>query len=125
MVVTNGSGDTLVSTELPAWGRYAIDYQRSYYDQPATEVFQANGVVFRLVALSSPSEAVLDYHDLSGPRSTTNSGVHVLATASPNCPWPPPSKAVARSSSTVAGIRSTPQAGQAATSDTLASVQWR
>ena len=78
LVVTDHEGHRLVNAELPDSGCYAIDYQHSYYDQPATEVFQADGAHFRLAALSSPSEAVLDYYDLSGPRTTTASGVHVL-----------------------------------------------
>jgi len=78
LVVTDRGGKMLVSAELPDSGRYALDYQHSYYDQPATEVFQAEGAHFWLAALTSPSEAVLDYYDLSGPRTTTASGVHVL-----------------------------------------------
>ena len=78
LIVTERGGDTLVSAELPESGRYAIEYQHSYYDQPATEVFQADGAHFRLAALTSPSAAVLDYYDLSGPRTRTAGGVHVL-----------------------------------------------
>lgn len=83
LVVTDERGGTVISRELPSSGRYAIDYQHSYYDQPATEEFAADGARFHLASLSSPSEAVLDYYELPGTRSTTDSGAHLLVPDAP------------------------------------------
>lgn len=84
VVVTDDAGTVVAEAGLPAEG-FHIDYQHSYYDQPASESFQssraspqARSIGFRLVAVSSPSEAVLDYYDLPGARSRRPGEVHVL-----------------------------------------------
>ena len=78
LVVVDEQGHTVATETLPSSGRFSIDYQHSYYDQPATEHFTADATGFRVSALSSPSEAVLDYYDVWGTRSTTADGDHVL-----------------------------------------------
>lgn len=83
LVVTDESGNTVVSAALPPSHRYAIDYQHSYYDEPATEEFAADESGFRVASISSPSEAVLDYYDVAGARTVTAAGVHVLMPAEP------------------------------------------
>ena len=53
---------------LPGRAR-SLAYRHSYYREPAVERFRADGDEFGLVAISSPSEAVLDYYEVEGTRS--------------------------------------------------------
>jgi hypothetical protein len=68
-VVARGSHGVVADVRLPASGTFALEYRHSYYRQPARETFRATGDGFELVAISSPSEAVLDYYEIEGERS--------------------------------------------------------
>jgi hypothetical protein len=68
VVVRDDSGSVLVETPLPESGRFALEYRHSYYRVPAREEFRAGGSGFRMVAVSSPSEAVLDYYAIEGTK---------------------------------------------------------
>ena len=69
-VVARAAGDEKVADlRLPASGTFALEYRHSYYRQPARETFRArDDGAFELVAISSPSEAVLDYYEIDGVR---------------------------------------------------------
>jgi hypothetical protein len=49
-------------------GQFALRYRHAVYRAEVTETFAASGDGFRLVAVASPSEAVLDYYELEGRR---------------------------------------------------------
>jgi hypothetical protein len=66
VVVRDEGGREVARAELPASGRFALEYRHSYYRVPARESFAADGDAFRIVEVSSPSEAVLDYYALAG-----------------------------------------------------------
>jgi Domain of unknown function (DUF1850) len=68
VVVADERGRELASVPLPASGRFALHYRHSVYRAQVTETFAARGGGFRLVAVASPSEAVLDYYELEGRR---------------------------------------------------------
>jgi hypothetical protein len=68
VVVADGRGRQLASVPLPEAGRFALQYRHSVYRAEVTETFAVSGGGFRLVAVSSPSEAVLDYYELEGRR---------------------------------------------------------
>jgi hypothetical protein len=68
IVVRDQDGDVLAEASLPASGRFAIAYRHSYYRVPARESFAADVSGFRMVEVSSPSEAVLDYYELAGTK---------------------------------------------------------
>ena len=59
----------LVREALPADGRFALEYRHSYYRVPARERFEAAGGGFRMIAVESPSEAVLDYYAIAGAKT--------------------------------------------------------
>ena len=65
-VVARDQEDAVVAhAPLPDSGRFEIGYVHSYYGTPATERFVADrDGSFRLVGVSSPDEAVLDYYEL-------------------------------------------------------------
>jgi hypothetical protein len=69
VVARTTGGDTVAELRLPASGEFALEYRHSYYRQPARETFRASDDGFALVAISSPSEAVLDYYEIEGTRS--------------------------------------------------------
>lgn len=71
----------IVRAPLPPSGGFAVTYTHSYYGQPVRETFQVEGDGFRLVAVASPSEAVLDYYALDGQRSR-DEGRWLLRTSS-------------------------------------------
>jgi Domain of unknown function (DUF1850) len=55
--------------DLRVADRFALEYVHSYYRQPARETFRVrDDGGFELVAVSSPSEAVLDYYEIEGAR---------------------------------------------------------
>lgn len=83
LVVLDERGEAVVTEDLPPSGQFSLEYQHSYYDQPATERFVAAATGFRVASLSSPSEPVLDYYDVAGTRSTTADGEHVLVPHTP------------------------------------------
>jgi hypothetical protein len=68
VVVADERGRQLASVRLPEGGRFALQYRHSVYQAEVTETFAATDGGFRLVAVASPSEAVLDYYDLEGRR---------------------------------------------------------
>lgn len=68
IVVRGADGDVLARAPLPASGRFALEYRHSYYRAPAREQFAAGRSGFRMVAVASPSEAVLDYYELAGTK---------------------------------------------------------
>lgn len=60
----------VASRPLPTSGRFELRYRHSYYQVEAAESFLARpGGGFTLVAVRSPSQAVLDYYDLAGRTS--------------------------------------------------------
>jgi hypothetical protein len=68
VVVADERGRQLASVRLPEGGRFALQYRHSVYQAEVTETFAATDGGFRLVAVASPSEAVLDYYELEGRR---------------------------------------------------------
>ena len=79
VVVRDGDGTVFARAPLPDSGRFEIEYTHSYYREPAVESFAAGpGSGFALVAISSPSEAVLDYYELEGDKE---------AAPGPGGPW--------------------------------------
>jgi Domain of unknown function (DUF1850) len=68
VVARASDGDVVAELRLPASGTFALEYRHSYYRQPARETFRATDDGFELVAISSPSEAVLDYYEIEGAR---------------------------------------------------------
>jgi hypothetical protein len=70
VVVADEQGRQVASVPLDASGRFALQYRHSVYRAEVTETFAAAHGGFRLVAVASPSEAVLDYYELEGRRRT-------------------------------------------------------
>ena len=68
VVVADERGRELASVPLPEDHRFALTYRHSVYQAEVTETFAVTGGGFRLVAVASPSEAVLDYYELEGRR---------------------------------------------------------
>ena len=68
VVVADERGREVASVPLPPSGRFALQYRHSVYRAEVTETFAATDSGFRLVAVASPSEAVLDYYELEGRR---------------------------------------------------------
>ena len=67
-VVARDADGVVADLRLPASGTFALEYRHSYYRVPARETFRATDDGFELVAISSPSEAVLDYYEIEGSR---------------------------------------------------------
>ena len=82
VVARASDGDVVADLRLPASGTFALEYRHSYYRAPARETFRATGDGFELVAISSPSEAVLDYYEIEGARERRD-GVWTLRPARP------------------------------------------
>jgi hypothetical protein len=82
VVARTADGAVAADLRLPASGEFALEYRHSYYRRPARETFRLAGDGFELVAVSSPSEAVLDYYELDGERSR-RAGVWTLRPARP------------------------------------------
>jgi hypothetical protein len=68
VVARSADGGVVAELRLPASGTFALEYLHSYYRRPARETFRATNDGFELVAISSPSEAVLDYYEIAGAR---------------------------------------------------------
>jgi hypothetical protein len=68
VVARSADGGVVADLRLPPSGVFALEYRHSYYRQPARETFRATGDGFELVAISSPSQAVLDYYEIDGAR---------------------------------------------------------
>jgi hypothetical protein len=67
VTVTGADGRPVAAHVLPAPGRFELRYFHSYYQAEAAESFVAGqDGGFRLVAVGSPSQAVLDYYGLAG-----------------------------------------------------------
>jgi hypothetical protein len=67
VTVTGADGRPVAARVLPAPGRFELRYRHSYYRAEAAESFVADpDGGFRLVAVGSPSQAVLDYYGLAG-----------------------------------------------------------
>jgi hypothetical protein len=81
-VVARDAGGVVADLRLPASGTFALEYRHSYYRVPARETFRATDDGFELVAVSSPSEAVLDYYEIEGTRERSG-GVWTLRPARP------------------------------------------
>ncbi|MGH8933585.1 MAG: TAXI family TRAP transporter solute-binding subunit [Egibacteraceae bacterium] len=81
VVVTGNTGDggqQLASAALPTSGAFAVRYQHSVYDASAIESFVASGDgSFAMVAVASPSAAVLDYYGLDGRRWSSGGWAHL------------------------------------------------
>lgn len=78
VTVTDADGDVVAREPLPADGAFALRYRHSVYDVPARERFAAlpeGG--FRMLGVSSPSEAVLDYYGLPGTRRRAGGWWHL------------------------------------------------
>jgi Domain of unknown function (DUF1850) len=67
VVARAADGDAVA--ELRVTDTFALEYVHSYYRAPARETFRVlpDGG-FELVAIGSPSEAVLDYYEIEGAR---------------------------------------------------------
>jgi hypothetical protein len=83
VVVADERGRRVASVPLPASGRFALQYVHSVYQAQVTETFAATGDGFRLVAVASPSEAVLDYYELEGRRRTEGGWQRLEPAATP------------------------------------------
>jgi Domain of unknown function (DUF1850) len=68
VVVADERGREVASVPLPPSGRFTLRYRHSVYRAEVTETFAVQDAGFRLVAVASPSEAVLDYYELAGRR---------------------------------------------------------
>ena len=67
VTVTGADGRLVAARVLPAPGRFELRYRHSYYRAEASESFMADpDGGFRLIAVSSPNQAVLDYYGLAG-----------------------------------------------------------
>jgi hypothetical protein len=87
VVVADERGRQVASVPLPPSRRFALQYVHSVYRAQVTETFAATGDGFRLVAVASPSEAVLDYYGSKAAAGPTAAGD---AWSRPPPPaWPP------------------------------------
>jgi len=68
-VVARAADGAVVADLRLAEPAFALEYRHSYYRVPARETFRMTDGGFELVAVSSPSEAVLDYYEIEGARS--------------------------------------------------------
>jgi hypothetical protein len=85
VVVSDQRGRELAAVRLPASGRFALQYVHSVYRAEVTETFAASGGAgFRLVAVASPSEAVLDYYELDGRRLAEHGWLRLEPARSPS-----------------------------------------
>lgn len=78
VVVRDADGKLVARVPLADSGRFEIEYEHSYYEEPAVETFAVGPRGgFSLVSVSSPSEAVLDYYELEGEKEAVE-GPHGL-----------------------------------------------
>lgn len=78
VVVRDVAGRVVSRPPLPDSGSFEIEYTHSYYGAPTVERFSANPRGgFNLVEISSPSEAVLDYYELEGRKTTDGEWTHL------------------------------------------------
>jgi hypothetical protein len=83
VVVADEQGRQVASVPLPDGGGFALRYRHSVYRAEVTETFAAGDDGFRLVAIASPSEAVLDYYELEGRRAASGPLWRLEPAASP------------------------------------------
>jgi hypothetical protein len=83
VLVADDRGRQVASVPLPASGRFALQYRHSVYRAEVTETFAATDDGFRLVAVASPSEAVLDYYELEGRRLADHGWQRLEPSATP------------------------------------------
>jgi hypothetical protein len=83
VVVADEGGRQVASVPLPASGQFDLRYRHSVYRAEVTETFAAAGDGFRLVAVASPSEAVLDYYELEGRRTAAGGWRRLEPAATP------------------------------------------
>jgi hypothetical protein len=113
VVVADERGREVASVPLPEAGRFALSYRHSVYRAEVTETFAVADGGFRLVAIASPSEAVLDYYELEAAASPTTAG----GSSRPQphgwrrSPWSPPRSAAVPWSSATTGCPCSPRAG--------------
>jgi hypothetical protein len=70
VIARDRDGGTVAELRLPASGAFELAYRHSYYREPAVERFRAAADgSFELLAIASPSAAVLDYYVVEGERS--------------------------------------------------------
>ena len=113
VVVADERGREVASVPLPEAGRFALSYRHSVYRAEVTETFAVADGGFRLVAIASPSEAVLDYYELEG-RRVADHGWRLEPATTPRLealPWSPPRSAAAPWSSATAECPCSPPAG--------------
>jgi hypothetical protein len=83
VVVRTASGEEVTAARLGARGEFGLAYRHSVHRVAAEERFRAApGGGFALVAIASPSEAVLDYYAIDGRRRRAG-GRWLLAPARP------------------------------------------
>jgi hypothetical protein len=83
VVVADQRGREVASFRLPDSGQFALQYVHSVYQAEVTETFAAQGAGFRLIAVASPSEAVLDYYELEGRRRADGGWLRLEPDGSP------------------------------------------
>jgi len=84
VVVHDQAGRELARAALPGSGRFALEYRHSYYGARARESFRAGqGRDFKVAAIESPSEAVLDYYSIDGRKRASRDGWIALVPATP------------------------------------------
>jgi hypothetical protein len=72
-------GRTIESMSLPASGRFEMYFRQSIYDADSYEYFVADrDAGFRLVALRSTNQGVLDYYALEGRRTHIGPWTHIV-----------------------------------------------
>lgn len=84
VVVRDQRGHQVATAQLPRSGRFTLRYLHSVYRAPVTETFAAGpGHRFRLVAVASPSQAVLDYYAMDGRRGSDGGWLRLEPERSP------------------------------------------
>jgi hypothetical protein len=84
VVVADEQGRRVASLPLPAAGRFALRYRHSVYRAEVTETFALTPGGFQLVAVASPSDAVLDFYDLEGRRRSDGRWRRLEPTGTPS-----------------------------------------
>ena len=78
VVVRAEGGAVVAAVPLPPDGHFALAYRHSVHQAPTLERFAAEpDGEFRLIGVSSPSEAVLDYYAIEGARRRSLDGWHL------------------------------------------------
>jgi hypothetical protein len=81
-VVARAADGEVVAELRLAQPAFSVEYRHSYYGAPARESFRVReDGSFELAAVSSPSEAVLDYYEIDGTRERRGRLVDAAARA--------------------------------------------